>query len=244
MKILIGVNVLKAIDAGPYCSHMAFAFSTGKLLPNLEVMFYAPERCSIDRMRNESARIALDNNCDYLMFIDDDVIVEGRTLQSLIEADADIAMTETYIRGLPFNPMFFKLTKEGGLDFYKDFQEHIDEKGLVNVDAVGFSCVLIKCALLKKIPTPYFITSSFGLHQFTEDVYFSLKAIDTLGRENLKIVVDTKYPTGHKLSSDYVTRSNRKLLQIYYENETKAVVPKSPDRGTDYAKEVESIFKK
>jgi hypothetical protein len=249
MKILIGINVLANIKAHAYISHLAFAVTMGKRFPDYYFEWHTPERCSIDRMRNEAAKRALEGGFDYLMFVDDDVIVQPNTLESLLACDADIAMAETYVRGYPFNAMFFKYEdrpedpENPGLLHYNDFEKNVDQNGHLKVDAVGFSVVLIKCSFLKKIPTPYFVTQSHGAVQFTEDVYFCLKCVQVMGRDKVKMIVDTNVPTGHILTADFVTRENRNLLREYAEKENLAFTnPANVDRGIEYRDAVEALF--
>lgn len=242
MKLFLGINVLTHVSARPYLSHLNFVGDCHKDFPGMEMFLYTPYRCSIDRMRNESAKLALEFECDYLMFIDDDVIVESHTLKSLVEASADIAMAETYVRGGDFNAMFFKY-KDGKLEHLNEYADVVDDKGIIRVDAVGFSCVLIKCDLLRKLSTPYFITGP----NFTEDVYFCVKAVHELGPENVKMIVDTKIPTGHEMMAGIVTRSNVKLLRQFTKDEDEVMKMgdqklTSPDRGDVYTDAILNMF--
>lgn len=244
MKLFLGINVLEHISARPYLSHLSFMGDCHKDFPGIQIYTYTPYRCSIDRMRNESARMALEFECDYLMFIDDDVIVESHTLKSLINANADIAMAETYVRGMPFNAMFFTYV-DGKLEHLNEYEHLVDEQGLIRVDAVGFSCVLIKCDLLRKLSTPYFVTGP----NFTEDVYFCVKAQHELGKDNVSMVVDTKVPTGHEMMPGIVTRDNVKLLRQFTADEDKAIklgdtkaLQKSIDRGNEYTDVITEMF--
>jgi hypothetical protein len=239
MKVLIGINTLTMIDSQVYGNHMAFFYHLGRLKEskNIEVLLYTPWRLSIDRMRNMAAAYALQTDCDYLMFIDDDMLVSPNTLESLVDADKDIVMAHTYIRGYPFNPMAF-ITARGKfgdpdfeLRYYTDLLEHKDEKGLVAVDAVGFACVLIKTSLLRQISKPYFITTPNN----TEDVYFCLKCKSEY--PNVTIAVDTRVPTGHLLDKEAVMEDTVKYLRDFYKNFQNS---KEVDRGANY---IESIRK-
>ncbi len=242
MKLFLGINVLEHVSARPYLSHLNFVGDCHKDFPGMTMFLYTPYRCSIDRMRNESAKLALEYECDYLMFIDDDVIVEAHTLKSLVDANADIAMAETYVRGGDFNAMFFKYVNDK-LEHLNDYKDFVDEKGIIRVDAVGFSCVLIKCDLLRKLSTPYFITGD----NFTEDVYFCIKAVHELGADNVKMIVDTKIPTGHEMMPGIVTRDNVKLLRQFTKDEDAALKMgdqklTSPDRGDIYSDQILNMF--
>ncbi len=174
-------------------------------------------------MRNDCARIALEHKCDYLMFIDDDVAVKPNTYESLRAADKDVVMAITYVRGYPFHPMFFKHSEtidmgngklRRNLAFHDDYEDSIDENGLVKTGAVGFSCVLIKVDVMRAMTPPYFVTGP----GHTEDVYFCLKAAAELEPEPT-IYVDTKVSTSHQLMPDMVDSDNVKKLREFYKPE-------------------------
>lgn len=182
---------------------------------------------SIDNMRNAAAKAALELECDYLMFIDDDMILHPDTFESLLAADKDIVMALTFIRGGEFPPMFFKrVPKENGYDLthFHDWEDHIDEKGLVECAAIGFATVLIKTSILKQLEAPYFLTA--GGH--TEDVYFCCRAKAEIG-EHVSIFVDTKVPTGHLVESEIAHVSTVKKLREFYKKPEPQI-----DRGVEY----------
>lgn len=234
MKFLIGINILTNVDAQVYGNHAAWFYHLGRLSKdkNWEFILYTPWRTSIDRMRNQAAQFALESDCDYLMFVDDDMILQMDTIESLVAADKDIIMAHTYIRGYPYNPMAFKATGTFGSDdymltHYKDIEDHGDENSLVAVDAVGFATVLIKCSLLKRISKPYFVTTVNS----TEDVYFCLKCKQEY--PEVTIAVDLKCPTGHLLDREFVHVTNVKALRNYYKEVYDNIV-ENPDRGQEY----------
>ena len=212
-KILVGVNVLTSVSSEVYGNHCELFFHLGRRMPEHEFLFFHPRRMSIDRMRNEAAKIALAHECDYLMFIDDDVMVDRNVVKSLLDADKDIIAALTYIRGYPFQPMIFKeIYKDDEGDSVLGYDTHfvVDQNGLVECKAVGFSCALIKCSLLRQLSTPYFITGS----NHTEDVYFCVKARKEI--PSTTIFTDTKFPTGHLLNQEAVTVENILPLKEYY----------------------------
>ena len=222
-KVLIGVNVLESVSSHVYANHIKFFTNLKLAHPEDTFVFFTPYRMAIDSMRNAAAKIAIQHNCDYLMFIDDDVLIKPETYSVLKAADKDCIMALTYIRGYPFAPMFFKafnkLVDNTGataeyLTTYDDYQEHIDENGLVSCAAVGFSCVLIKMDLIKAVAPPWFLTGP----NHTEDVYFCNKARYTLDPEPT-IYCHTKIPTSHLMMSDIVTDYNvEKLRESYAHN--------------------------
>jgi hypothetical protein len=244
VKILIGINTLTMIDSQVYGNHMAWFYHLGRLREQKgwEIILYTPWRFSIDRMRNEAAKMALENECDYLMFVDDDMLVQLDTLEKLIEADKDIIMAHTYIRGYPFHPMCFKNFSEIPNDIqlkpYDDVIKDKGEDGLTECDAVGFACCLIKCSMLKRLEQPYFVTTPNA----TEDVYFCLRCKIELGRE-ISIFVDTRCPTGHAMDKEFVHEKTVHAHRAYVEalNEKPEESKKREDRGTEYHKGLEIV---
>lgn len=223
MKTLVGVNTLESVSSFVYSSHCKLWVEMKAKFPDDEFLFYTPYRMSIDNMRNDCARVALEQKCDYLMFIDDDVIVKPNVYESLRAADKDIVMALTYVRGYPFHPMFFKefetLDLANGkirknLTFHDDYEDSVGEDGLVKTGAVGFSCVLIKVDMIRSMTPPYFVTGP----GHTEDVYFCLKAAAELDPAP-SIYVDTKVSTGHLLMPDAVSDENVKKLREFYKPE-------------------------
>src|SRR5271154_6337264 len=103
-KVSIGINVLESVNSFVYASHIKFFTNLKLAFPEDQFVLFTPYRMAIDTMRNAAAKIALEHNCDYLMFIDDDVIIKPETYAVLKAADVDCVMALTFIRGYPFAP--------------------------------------------------------------------------------------------------------------------------------------------
>lgn len=240
MKILIGINTLTSVDQPVYANHMQFFFRLGRHFDESTTFaIMTPRRLSIDRMRNMCAKLALEADYDYIMFIDDDVIVPIDCLKKMLAADKDIIAGHTIIRGYPFNSMIFKHpTPEDiqKLDYLNKWKpEDLDEKGLLNVDAVGFSLCLIKVSLLKKLHAPFFVTGT----NHTEDIYFCMKARQFVPETS--IFVDPSIETMHCLGSEYIGPENRQFYSDYYKLTYNDQVPapdNTGDRGEAYLKSI------
>jgi hypothetical protein len=250
-RCAVAVNILTQVDPQIYNSHNQLWYRIGKHFPEAKFFQYTPGRTTIDNCRNFAAKFALEQECHYVMFVDDDMILHEMTFQSLVEniqrPNVDVVMALTYIRGYPFHPMCFidrnREEKEiTSLDFYDDFEEHIDsETHMVEVDAIGCACVLIKTELIKKLEPPYFMTTP----HHTEDVYFCMKAKRTLGRNNVGIYVDCGVPTAHMGEKPAYSHLNVKYYRqleesmdpnlIKYKNLKGKQLP-GGDRGDDYLK--------
>lgn len=217
-KTLLAVNTLTAVGSQPYSSHINLAYRMKEC--GDEVILFNGYRTGIDRFRNIAGQMALQHECDYLMFLDDDVCVNPFTYKVIKDRNVDVVTPIVYIRSYPFKPMFFKAIDLGsgniGLDHYSDWEEKVKIGDLLPVAAIGFSCCLIKCELLKKIPAPWFVTGT----NHTEDVYFCIKAKQTLGLQgkNVGIYVDTSLDSGHMLDPEFVSHASVGALRRFYED--------------------------
>ena len=243
-RIFIGTNVLTQVDSNVFGNQIGFYLEAGRN-SKYELCYTSPGRLSIDNMRNMCAKKALEMECDYLLFIDDDMLLQPNTLESLMSSmeTYDICMALTFIRAYPFRPMFFKrkiteVSNEFALEFYDDYEEHIKEDGTVSCAAIGFATCLMKTKILKDLEPPFFVTGP----NHTEDVYFCVKAQMELPYE-IKIGVDTKVPTGHLLDRNYVSRDNVKLLRKFHEEvlgeQSQAGARK--DRDINYYRSIEEL---
>ena len=217
-KTIVGVNVLTGVDSYVYSNHCHFWKTAQKEHPEDSFLFYTPRRITIDNMRNETARGALENECDYMMFIDDDVIIPQNAYsilkRTIEETNADIVAGLTYIRAYPFAPMFFKeIIRDGGLvglGHYWGFEDVTKVDGTVECYAVGTSLAIIRTSCFRDITPPYFVTGT----NHTEDVYFCAE----VKRNNpaAKILVQTLCPTGHLLEPMVVSVDSVSKLRDFY----------------------------
>jgi GT2 family glycosyltransferase len=233
-KILLHIQSLTMIDSGPSARNMALAFHYGRHTDHT-LLLYTPTRCSIDRGRNEAAKIAMDAECDYLWFLDDDMIIDPSTLDSLLKADRDIVMAHSYIRGYPYRPMCFRYRDRNSEEPVLEYFEHdedlyalADVNKLCDVAAVGFTCTMIKVALIKKINNPYFITNPHG--GGTEDVYFCMRCKAEVG-DAVSITVDLKCPTTHLGERELINADTVKSLRIYHETVNPEIIKLKQDES-------------
>jgi len=208
MKIVVGTNTLTEIQQPAYVNHCQFWFRLGRSYPRIDFIFSAPPRMSIDRMRNMTAKIAIQANADYVLFMDDDVIVPpNHGLQQLLDCEADIAAGRVCVRGWPFDYMVFNKSEEDVDGLY--IQSKLPDSGIHSCDAVGFSFALIKVSLLKRMTEPWFITGT----NHTEDIYFCKRARSL--DQNISIKVNCDCNCGHILWPEVLYESNREAYKQY-----------------------------
>jgi hypothetical protein len=210
-KILIAVNTLTEVNQLAYLNHNQMWYRFGRDYPEHDFVLFAPRRMSIDNMRNFAGKSAIDLNCDWLIFLDDDVLtpIETGWLRRMIEYNKDVIAGVTCIRGYPYHPMIFNFMKRQLDSLETHFVDNY--KALANPE--GFSLCLIKVDTLRKISKPYFIT---GINH-TEDVYFCNKMRkEILGSE---VWVDTTCETAHILGSDIIMPMNVEARKKFDEDE-------------------------
>lgn len=219
-KIVVGINSLVSTTQPAYSNHIQFFFRLGRNYPEIEFILVNPSRMGIDRMRNLCARTALEYNADYILFLDDDVLVPFDNLRYLLEANADIVAGDVLIRGYPFNHMAFRyplIADRFDLEGknLKAIEKWRPEEigGSVDVDAVGFSLCLIKTSLLKKVPEPWFLTGPRN----TEDIYFCVKAKLYDSRTTIKLC--TNVICAHILWAETISSENRAEYCKYMERQ-------------------------
>lgn len=256
LKIVIGINSLSSSPYLAYSNHMSAFHKLGRWAQagGHTIAFNNPERMSIDRMRNQCAKIALDIKADYLLFWDDDVLVPLDFIEHLLACDADIAAADVLIRGLPFDHMAFLGDQKGGLHTISDTTPLVKKakSAIVPVDAVGFSLCLIKVDLLRKMSDPWFITGTAN----TEDIYFCLKSRQLDKKTSIKL--HTGIQCGHILWHEVISMENRanytkyqeaqyphlKAERLQGERDKLKKSSSTGDRGAQYLKEIKSLTKR
>ena len=215
IKVMVAINIFH-IDPVAFSGFLSVFYQLGKVSDEIEMVFFGPWRFPIDTARNKAAEYAMRMECDYLLFLDDDMYFKtGKDIVKLIRTIRDsedkihVLQALAFIRGYPFKPMCFKKNEVEGAQrtgFFDDYKDHIDENGLVKCDAVGCCATVIDVKLFKMTPEPWFLTGK----SHTEDVYFCVKAQQFVG--NVGVYMDTTVKIGHLLEKIVLTEENVKIL--------------------------------
>ena len=96
--------------------------------------------------RDKIAMDAIENNCDYIMWLDSDMIYPANIISKLMSHNKDLCTGIYCKRVEPYTPCIYKLN-EDKLVAYTDYEEN----KLFKVEAAGFGCMLTKVSALKKI---------------------------------------------------------------------------------------------
>ena len=144
----------------------------------------------IDQIRNLIAHIAIENNYEYVLFLDSDIIMPQDTLVKLISSKKPI-VTGIYLQRKPgetITEVHLNGKNIEDLNFFKN-------KDFIEADSVGFGCILVKTSILEEVGYPQFeYHPALTMEStFSEDADFCLKA-RALG---YKITVLTDLKFGH-----------------------------------------------
>lgn len=144
--------------------------------------------------RTEIVRKAIMTGAKYLFFIDDDMIVPSSIIKKLIKHDKAFVSGVAYMRRPPYSPCVYGEELEDG----KLRHVYSRGQGLIEVNATGLSCALIKIDAIIKImkARDSELRSRGGLFYFNEygeDLNFC-KDLKYIGE---KIYVDTNIQVEH-----------------------------------------------
>lgn len=147
----------------------------------------------VDQVRNLIADWVV-KGYDYLFAVDSDIAFPSDTLSRLLSHDKDI-VTGIYRQRVPERQTLeiFESNSNGGYT-HIDW-EKIKGKGLVEIGACGFGCVLIKKQVMVDIGYPQFAYKSAldHNHTFSEDLFFAKKASE----KGYKFYADTSILCDH-----------------------------------------------
>jgi cellulose synthase/poly-beta-1,6-N-acetylglucosamine synthase-like glycosyltransferase len=153
------------------------AYMTSKKQIDLSV--FTSQGTLIFDQRNSLVRIAVEEKCDYILFIDADMRFPKTTLERLLAHNKDIIGVNATTRMMPPKPTArnIQINEDGSVDWLEVFSNK--EKGIGKVDAIGCGVMLIKTSCLKNIPQPYFYFEQLLNGKLLgEDIYFCIKAKD------------------------------------------------------------------
>lgn len=146
-KILIGVPSNRDLSKDFVASLLPLAAQVG--VNNLVFM----QNGMINQCRDSIVRYAADRGYEYIMWLDDDMIVPPDAIAKLLAHKKDIVSGLYFGRG-NYLPLMFDIDEEeqDGETFY-EFKNHKEYKDndLMKVDAIGFGCVLTKVETLVRM---------------------------------------------------------------------------------------------
>lgn len=207
MKIQIAVPTFETIYPDTYKS--IWELDRG----GHEVLFDSVRGYDVATARNRIAQLALDHGADYVLMIDNDVVVPQNALLLLLEDAKDVNLgyyahrdSDNIYRG---STCICKLYDKDGKAYYHypleseytaDEMHKMIAAGTkkIEVHGGGMGCALIRTEVFKKAPYPWFDWVNYGDENrgmLSEDLYFCALCRAT----GIPIYSDVRVGCGHLL---------------------------------------------
>lgn len=161
--------------------------------------------------RNRIAQIALDKGVDYVLMVDNDVVVPKDTLKFMLEDAKDVCLgfyahrdADNVYRG---RSCVCKLYSDSGEKYFnypieseytaEELARLRDEgKTKIRIHGGGMGCALIRASVFQRIEYPWYYWVNYK-HKgvLSEDLYFC----EECRKNNIPIYTDTRANCGHML---------------------------------------------
>ena len=206
-KILIAVPTFETIYPDTYKS----IWEVDK--DGLEVAFDSVRGYDVATARNRIAQMALDMNVDYVLMVDNDVVLPKNALKTLLEDARKVNLgyyahrdTDNVYRG---KTCICKLYKPDGTAYYhypleseysaEEMREMAEAgTGKIEVHGGGMGCALIKTDVFRTAGYPWFDWVNYGdanRGMLSEDLYFC----SLCRASGIRIYADVRVGCGHLL---------------------------------------------
>lgn len=177
------------------------------------------ERIRIDIARDNAVREAIEQDSDYLLFVDDDNPVKPDSLVKLLSHNKDIIGGLIPRRNPPHVPCVFKYNKDylDGIG-YKPLDRTELSEGVHEVSAIGMGCTLISKQCFKEVyeknnNAPFAFVNEIvngRLIQIGEDIAFCRRA----KKIGFKVWYDSEVRPGHIIKSPVVGFDSEFNLEV------------------------------
>lgn len=200
-KILIGIPGFAGIVPEAQESFARMIFRCGRDLPQYDFALEIIVKREQFRARNTLIDAAIASGCDYLLMLDDDMIVPPNLVSRLLAHDKDVVGALYWQRGGAFHPVLMHMIEQPTGEFlprfYDPFDPVVTQPGLYPVDVIGGGCMLFKVDTFHKLTPPYFWWES----QLGTDIAICMR-FKAVG---VQIWVDTSIELGHMSDRQVVT---------------------------------------
>lgn len=216
-RIMIGMPCYGDVSSDVFVDFARFAFHCGRAMPQYNFLLAVRTKAEQFRARNQIVDHAQQHRCDWLLMLDDDMIINRDEtvdpteaygfLEKLIAHDKDIIGGLYYLKDGACSPVLMAKQGERGYRFLRD-----DEivHGLQRVDVAGGGCLLVKMKVFDHLPQPYFAPE----FEFGTDVQLCRKAAE----KGIEVWADTSIELGH-LRAVRTTVSSRNRHQYQFEDQ-------------------------
>jgi hypothetical protein len=174
IKVLAAVPVYHSVEPEPFLNFTVLSQATGRAEAEgkYSVRWCVPgPKMKTVAARNVASKLAISGGADYLLLMDDDMVVPKDLLDHLLRRNVDI-ISPIFFRSMPpIDPLVYTLDEEGNRMPYYDYpQSALFETPGGN----GTGVMLIKVAVLQAMDDP--IWRGLVDQEIAEDIEFCQRA--------------------------------------------------------------------
>lgn len=195
-RITIGIPCYGQVSPEYLEDFARFMYHCGRRMPEYDFFLAIKKKSEQFRARNAIVEAAIQVNSDWLLMLDDDMIINHMVtsgpsevysfLNRMIGHNKDICGALYYQREGHCAPVIMAKANERGYRLLRD--EEI-ERRLQKVDVAGGGCLLIKMRVFDRIKQPYFQPE----YEFGTDIQLCRKAAEC----GMEVWADTSIELGH-----------------------------------------------
>lgn len=155
-------------------SEMALRLIEWTHIPDISVKirFYT-NLAPLDNARNSAVKDFLEDYCDYLVFLDDDIIPPQNCLQEMLKADKDVIAPLCFTMKSGDDGLQFPMPVAHRYDKDRKYRPYYG-KGLEETDVVTGGMFMAKREVYEKLERPFYFTyHKNGTVIYSEDFIFS-----------------------------------------------------------------------
>lgn len=209
-KILVGIPSWDGVVAEAQKGVFGMAYYCGRHMPEYDLAILPITKKEQFRARNNIMDAAIANDFDYVLMLDDDMVIPHNLLHRLIAHEKDVTGALYYQRGGQYHPVIMRRIHQERGQHGAHFISQVDpmittNRGLHQVDVIGGGCMLFKTEVFKKIIQPYFATES-GLGT-------DLAICGRLRDAGVEIWCDTSIELGHVGDKKIITSRSVSLAE-------------------------------
>jgi GT2 family glycosyltransferase len=172
-----------------------------------------PHRCIVDVARNKAVEVCLENDYDYIFWLDDDTFAPMGTIDKFVQQDLDICFALTFQRQEPYHCCAFVWIPDSGT--YHPILPA--RRGVIPVDSVGMAATLVKTSVYAKMKSPWYLLQQWIPEiekgkgdRIGEDVWFCREA----KKAGIGVYCDTNTICGHMAVEGKIADENTALTYL------------------------------
>lgn len=187
-KILIAIPSGNTLDVD-------FVKSLLSLQPIGNVDIHIEEGSLVYVAREKLSLYAIEEEFDYVLWLDSDMVFEPDLLKRLLIDDKPVVAGLFFTRRPPYQPAVWTKLRVGSPEQEKETVRMVDvpEEGLTEIDACGMAAVLVKTTVLSDVYNRYGTIFS-PIVGYGEDISFCIRAKNC----GHSIWLDADAKVGHK----------------------------------------------